>query len=228
MMIISYTQADKCIIYMKYKKAKPPFQREDVHIEKEAVAYKGFVEVRDYWLKHACFSGEVSETLHRQCVRRSPAVGVLLYDPHLEKIVLIEQFRIGAMDKLDSPWLLEIVAGIVESAEMLQEVAYRETLEETGLHLKRLEPMCGYWVTAGASNEWLDLFCGEVDASEAGGIFGLKEEHEDIRVLVLPQEEAFAATLDGRIKSAHTLLALMWLQCRLSFIREKWLGISYE
>ncbi|MHA7840261.1 MAG: NUDIX domain-containing protein [Gammaproteobacteria bacterium] len=209
---------------MDHKKATPVFQREDVRVEKEAVVYQGFVQVRDYWVRHKCFAGGWSETVHRECVQRPPAVGVLLYDPHLEKIVLIEQFRIGALDKSDSPWLLELVAGLVETGEEPADVARRETLEEAGLHVKQLKHMYGYWVTAGASNEWLDLFCGEVDASEAGGIFGLAHEHEDIRVVVMSQESAFAAAADGCIKSAHTLLALMWLQCHLQTIRQQWLG----
>ena len=209
---------------MDHKKEISSFQQDHVRIEKEAIAYQGFVEVRDYWLQHACFAGDWSSTFYRECVHRPPAVGVLLYDPRLEKVVLIEQFRIGAMDKLSSPWLLEAVAGFVEPDEVPAAVARRETLEEAGLHLGQLEHLCGYWATAGTSNEWIDLFCGEVDASEAGGIFGLEQEHEDIRVVVLSQEDAFAAAKDGRIKSAHTLLALMWLQCNLQTIGKQWLG----
>src|SRR5690554_7851398 len=45
-------------------------------------------------------------------------------------LVLVEQFRIGALDKSPVPWLLEIVAGLIDTDEEPAEVARREAREE--------------------------------------------------------------------------------------------------
>ncbi|MGI9277912.1 MAG: NUDIX domain-containing protein [Endozoicomonas sp.] len=184
----------------------------DVRVENEESLYSGFLKLCRYKIRHGLFQGGWSNTLDREAVFRSPSVGVLLYDPALDQVVLVEQFRVGALLGEDDPWLLEIVAGISEPGESLESVAIREVQEEANCSVVELLPVSNFYVSPGATNEKLMLYCGIVDASGAGGYYGLAEEGEDIRVHVIPFHEAYDMVEDGRIANAPAMIALQWLK----------------
>jgi ADP-ribose pyrophosphatase len=151
---------------------------------------------------------------------------VLLYDPTRDAVVLVEQFRAGALTKTDAPWLLELVAGIVEPGESAEDVARRESVEEAGIELGELIPITGYLPSPGGCDEWIELFCALVDAPESGGVFGLDEEGEDIKVHVIPAIEAFALVQQRVVNNAAAIIALQWLQ--LNHDRLKGSGVDHE
>lgn len=176
------------------------------------VAYQGFFRFEQLRLRHERHAGGWSEELHRDLISRAPVVAVLPYDPERDKVVLVEQFRTGAIDKLDEPWLIEIIAGLVEPGEELQEVAHREALEEAGCVLRDLVHIRDYFSTPGGNKEHVSLYAAKTDSSNVGGVHGLADEGEDIRVHVLDVGEAFEMLASGRIMSANTIIALQWLQ----------------
>ncbi|KEI69715.1 NUDIX domain-containing protein [Endozoicomonas elysicola] len=184
----------------------------DVQVQEETKAYSGFLKLFKYTITHGLFKGGVSRPLIREATVRPPSVGVILFDPLRDQVVLVEQFRMGPFLSEDDPWLLEVVAGISEPGETLEEVALREVEEETGYKVTSLMPVSDFYVSPGASNEKLKLFCGLVDASIAGGIFGVADEGEDIKVHVLPFPEAYDMVEDGRIANAPAVIALQWLK----------------
>ncbi|MBM97221.1 MAG: ADP-ribose diphosphatase [Oceanospirillaceae bacterium] len=198
-----------------------PFTRQDVSIETSKDSYSGFFRIRTYELQHALFKGGHSHLLKRELFERGEAVAVLLFDPDQQEVVLTEQFRIGALDDERSPWLLELVAGMIESGESPESVAERETLEEAGCRYAELVPICRYWVSPGGTNERIHLYCGLLDSSGVDGIHGLDDEGEDIRLVKLPLNEAFKLLDQGVINNAATIIALQWLQLNLDrFIRD--------
>lgn len=139
-------------------------------------------------------------------------------------MVLIEQFRIGPYAVGWNPWLLEGVAGIIEDGESPEDVAIRETREEAGCEITELVPMLHYLSSPGACTETVALFCGRVDASGAGGVHGLDEEHEDIKVVVYGVDEALEMLREGRIVNGKTIIALQWLALNYSQLKRRWLG----
>lgn len=187
----------------------------------KSVLHRGFFRLDEYRLRHELFAGGWSTEIRRECLERGRAVGVLPYDPGRDEVILIEQFRIGALQAPGGPWLLEIVAGIIDPGESEPNVARREAMEEAGCELLELVPICEYFPSAGGSSETLTLYCGLVDASGAGGIFGLPEEHEDIRVHVLPRAEALAVLRRGGIVSAAPIIALQWLALNHSRLQDR-------
>jgi ADP-ribose pyrophosphatase len=201
---------------------KDRFTREDVTIASEKIVYDGFFKVRKLQLSHSKFAGDQSSVMTRELVMRKEAAGVLLYDPQLDAVALIEQFRIGALDRGDSPWLLELVAGLIDTDESPAEVARREAQEEAGCEVLAMEPVLNYFPSPGGSDEYFYLFCGRADLRDAGGIHGLPEEHEDIRVHVV----TFAAALEllnrGELCNAQTIIAMLWLQLNRQRLREQW------
>ena len=116
-----------------------------------------------------------------------------------------------------------MVAGILTSNESLEDLAKRETKEEAGLVAEELMPICDYWVSPGGANERVALFCAKVDASHAGGVHGLADENEDIRVHVFSSEEAFSMVRSGRINNAATIIALQWLELNIKKVQTTWL-----
>ncbi|MGZ8216881.1 NUDIX domain-containing protein [Methylomagnum sp.] len=183
----------------------------DFEIIAETPLYRGFFNLSRIRLRHTLFGGGWSEPLDRELFHRGRCVGVVLYDPKADRVVLIEQFRIGALCVKDDPWLLEIVAGAVEDGESHEAVARREALEEAGCEIRELIRVGEFFTTPGACAERLTLFCGLVDSSGVGGVHGLAEEQEDIRASVVDFTEAMAWVEEGLIDSAIPIVGLQWL-----------------
>ncbi|AGI26326.1 ADP-ribose pyrophosphatase NudF [Pseudomonas sp. ATCC 13867] len=195
---------------------------QDVEIQKREQCFKGFYKLDRLHLRHRQFAGGMGPVLTRELFVRHDAVCVLPYDPQRDEVVLIEQFRVGAMDAGVNPWLLELVAGLIDKDEEPEEVARREAVEEADLVLGALWPISQYLPSPGGSNELVHLFVGRCDSSTAAGIHGLAEEGEDIRVHVLAFEEALQAVRDGRINNAASMLALQWLALNRAEVRGLW------
>lgn len=189
----------------------------------KTICYSGFFRMEKYRLRHQLFSGGWSPEVVRECLERGHAVAVLPYDPERDQVVLLEQFRVGALDFPGGPWLLEIVAGIIDHpGETTEDVARRETHEEAGCELLDLIPICHYLVSPGGTSESITLFCGRVDASQTGGVHGVASEHEDIRLLVVSRAEALDLLHAGRINSAAPIIALQWLASNWPKLLERW------
>lgn len=198
------------------------FTPDDVEVQSAESLHDGFMKLRRYTLRHRKFDGGWSPVLSRELLVRRDAVGVLLYDPARDDVVLVKQFRAGAMLHRQVPWLLEIVAGIVEDGEQPEEVARREAQEEAGCEISALLPVCRYFASPGGSNEYFHLFVGRVDASDAGGVHGLDDEAEDILVCAMPLDEALDLVAQDQINNALAIIALQWLALNRERVRRDW------
>lgn len=197
--------------------------RSDVEILEKTTPFKGYFRIDRYRLRHRLFAGGWSGEMTREIFERGHAVGLLPYDPVRDELVLIEQFRPGAYASPGfRPWLVEIVAGIIEPDEAPEDVARREALEEAGCELRALRPIFDYVASPGGTTHSVKLYLGRVDSAKAQGIHGLADEHEDIRVLVVPFADWPALQRDGRIADACSLLALQWLALNRDAVRAAW------
>lgn len=200
----------------------PKYNAQDVEILHRETVFQGFFAIDRITLKHRRFEGGWSQPFTRELFRRYRAAGVLLCDPAREQLVMVEQFRVGLLDApQQNPWMLELVAGIVDTDESVNSTAVREVQEETGLKVDNLQFICEYFNSPGGSTECISLFYGSVDASEAGGIHGLAEENEDIRVVVVPLTEAWHLLNSGRINNAMAIIALQWLRLKLAGVADR-------
>ncbi len=198
-------------------------QRVDEVIDKRTV-FEGHFRIERYHLRHTLHAGGMSETLSRELFERGQVAAVLPVDPVRDEVILIEQFRIGPYAVGWDPWLLEGVAGIIEDGESPEDVARRETLEEAGCEITDLVPVMHYISSPGACSETVALYCGRVDASGAGGVHGLADEGEDIKVMVYPVAEAIGLLDSGRIVNAKTIIALQWLALNYADLKRRWLA----
>ncbi|WP_253381940.1 ADP-ribose diphosphatase [unidentified bacterial endosymbiont] len=206
----------------KTDKLPVTFTKNDVEIIARETLYSGFFSMDLYRFRHRLFNGEMSGEVRREIFERGHAAVLLPFDPVRDEVVLVEQIRIAAYDVSVSPWLLEMVAGIIEEGESVEDVARREALEEAGLVVGRTKPVLSYLASPGGTSERLSVMVGEVDATTAEGIHGLADENEDIRVHVVSREQAYQWVEEGLIDNAASVIALQWLQLHHQTLRHEW------
>ena len=209
---------------MKIKSLIAGFTRNNVNIHKVLTKYNGFFKVNEYQLSHTLFNGEESPHLSREIFERGDAVVLIPYDPIRDSLVFNQQFRPGALRTVENPWLLEFVAGMFVEHESPQDVAIREAKEEANLTVlpQDIEPVMEYLSSPGGTSEKIHLYVAKVDASNVGGVFGLAEEGEDIRVSEIKRDDAMVLLAEGEICNAATIIGLQWLALNSEMLRVKW------
>lgn len=105
--------------------------KNDVEIIARETLYRGFFSLDLYRFRHRLFNGQMSHEVRREIFERGHAAVLLPFDPVRDEVVLIEQIRIAAYDTSETPWLLEMVAGMIEEGESVEDVARREAIEES-------------------------------------------------------------------------------------------------
>ncbi len=184
----------------------------EFEIFKKENLFRGFFQLNRYHIRHQLFNGGWTSIFQREIFERGHAVAVLLIDPERDTLVLVEQFRPGAMATESNPWILELVAGMIEENEKPQEVARREALEESGCEIKQLVKICEYLSSPGGSTEKIWLYLGAVDSSSLPGFAGLSHENEDIKVHQIEVKMVFDMLDKGQINNAMSLIAIQWLK----------------
>ena len=190
-------------------------------IEK-STPFQGYFRIDRYRLKHRRFDGGWTDEMTREVFERGSAASVLPYDPARDTVVLVEQFRVGAYAAGMEPWLVEVIAGIIEPDEDPAEVVRREAVEEAGCRIGTLEPIGKVLLSPGGCSEVLHMYCGRIDSAGVGGIHGLAHEHEDIRAFVVPAEEALDRLARGELANAPAVMSLQWLALNRKRLRAAW------
>lgn len=198
------------------------FSGSDVKVLEKKPLHQGFFKTTLYRLQHKLFRGGWSETIEREVMDRGHAVVVLPYDMERDEIVMLEQFRVGAIATSETPWLLELVAGMTEPGETVEAVALRELDEEAGLTSDRLRFALSYLSSPGGLTERIYIYMARVDARRASEYGGLAIEHEDIRVQAVTRADAMQLLDEGKIDNAATVIALQWLALHKETLCNEW------
>jgi ADP-ribose pyrophosphatase len=196
--------------------------KETAEVVRKETAFQGYFKVVRYFFRHSLHKGGISDEISREVFERGQAGAVLLYDPIRDEVVLIRQFRAGAYAAGHHPFTWELVAGIIEAGETPEVMIRREVVEEAGLTVGELELVQNIMLTPGACSESCHLFVGRVDASKAGGVFGLASEGEDILVKVLSFTEAYAMVERNEVDNAVGVIGLQWLALHREGLRQRW------
>ncbi|NDE91408.1 MAG: NUDIX domain-containing protein [Alphaproteobacteria bacterium] len=195
----------------------------DVELIERETLFQGWMRLERLHLRHALFQGGVSQIFTREVLIRNAAVALLPYDPVTDRVCLIEQFRCGTYVGSDNPWSIEIVAGLMDKTESTEHVARREAQEEAGLAVKRVRAMPGGFTMPGSCDEFFHFFVGEVALPDTQSkVFGLVEEHENIRTHIISRAESIEWMDSGKIKNLPTLYALSWFARFGDGLRAEW------
>lgn len=198
------------------------FTKKDVTVLKKETLYEGFFTLNRYLFTHKLYEGGESRIVSREVFERGHAAAVLPYDPISDELVLLEQIRFPAIETSEHCWLVEIVAGIIDPGEAIEDVCHREAAEEAGIELANLTPITSYLPSPGACTERIYLFVAQVDASDVGGIHGLDKEAEDIRVFKVSLDTARQWLENGKIDNSTAIIAVQWLLLNKQKIRQQW------
>lgn len=198
------------------------YTNKDVSILKKETVFHGFFKMNRYEVQHKLFNGQQSSVVKREMFERGHAVAVLPYDPNAQEFVLIEQFRLGAMETCDSPWLFEVIAGMIDEGQTPESVCHREAKEESGIELEGLTKALTYLSSPGGTTERLHIFMAKTESAKAKGIHGLDYESEDIRVHRVPENVARTWLEDGTIDNAAAIIALQWFFLNKEKLLKQW------
>jgi ADP-ribose pyrophosphatase len=199
----------------------------DVIIESAHRAWSGHFAVDVFRFRHRRFDGSMSTPREWELWRRGRTVALVPYDPITDSVVLIEQFRFPALAAGIDPVLVELPAGLIEDGEQPEPAMHRELHEEMRLTADRLERIGSFLLTAGGSDELLELYVGrvrapQVDPSGIVGHAGAEAEGEDIRIRVWPAEKAIGLALSGAMPNSVTTIGLLWLAAKRDSLRQQW------
>lgn len=177
-----------------------------ITIDSEEVVYQRFRKVVEYRYTET----EQQVSAKREIVTGKHAVAVVAFDPNLQKLVMIRQFRLGAQLGTGRGMTAEIVAGLIDDGETPLSTAERELTEETGLTAKHIEPMCEFLTTPGMTDEVIHLFYAEVDASNLPKNAGATNESEQTFPFLLTLDEALSAIDTNAVYNGIVMVGLLW------------------
>ena len=192
----------------------PRFFHKDVTIHKKERMFKSYFAMDSYDVSYRRFEGKESPIVTRELFERdSYAVAVLAWDEKTDEIALIEQFRPGALSDPVTPWLIEIVAGIIDKGESTVQTAIREAKEEIGVNISENDLFCFKTVypSPGCITEKVTLYVAKTDLSHLGNHGGLESECEDIRVFKAKLSDAYEQVLHGRINNSIAMIGILYL-----------------
>lgn len=174
---------------------------------------RGFVKLDKITLQHATRSGG-RITVEREIHDHGHAATILLYDPARRTVVLVRQVRVPVYLSGDEAWMIETPAGLLDGDHPAEAIA-REAMEETGYLVEDARHLFDAYMSPGAVTERVSFFAAEIDHSkktgEGGGLAG---EGEDIEILDLDLDEAFAMIASGEIRDAKTIMLLQWAKMK--------------
>ncbi len=198
---------------------EPMFDWAGLEIKNSDMVYQGHYKVIRHTLRFKLFDGAWSPWLIREQVTRKAAVAVLLFDPQSQQLLLVEQCRFGLIGEEErSPWMLELVAGLIDEGETMESTARREAWEEAGIVLDTLMPVMRCHPSPGGFSECAEIVYAPISIPKhpekalQNPIFGLGEEGENIRLHTVSLKEAVQLLEAGRITTATAIMGIQWLQ----------------
>jgi ADP-ribose pyrophosphatase len=186
---------------------------EDLEVHDHRYPYFGFFSIEEVDLRFRGQDGAMHGPVMRAAFATGDAVTVLPYDAPRDRVLVVEQFRMGPFARGDSqPWTLEAVAGRIDGGETPETAARRELQEEAGLSLSELLPVADYYPTPGAVAEHLYSYVGLTDLPDLTAWRGGEpSETEDIRAHVIDFDRLMALIASGEVNNGPLILTALWL-----------------
>ncbi|MEO0895593.1 MAG: GDP-mannose pyrophosphatase NudK [Bacteroidota bacterium] len=153
------------------------------------------------------------ETQVREAYDRGNGATILLYNKEKKSVILTRQFRLPTyVNGNGTGMMIEACAGLLDKNNP-EDCIRKETEEETGYKIKKVEKVFEAYMSPGSVTEILYFFVAEYDQhmkiSEGGGV---EDEQENIEVLELNFEEACRMMYQGEIKDGKTIMLLQYAQ----------------
>ncbi|MGB0902899.1 NUDIX domain-containing protein [Halocynthiibacter sp.] len=199
---------------------------DDVELIRHSRPYDNFFAMDEVQLRHKRFDGSISDEMERAALISVDAMLLLPYDPKRDRVLLVEQFRVGPFLRGDdNPWMLEPIAGRIDAGETAEDAAHREAMEEAEITLQELLPVSGHYPSPGTSCEYYHCFLGIADLPDGvEGVGGVADENEDIRSQLFSFDELMALLDSGEAQVGPLVTTALWLARHRDRLREKYSG----
>lgn len=196
--------------------ASPPAggpSRDEVTLLDLRRPYINYFATEEMDLSFRRFDGRMSAPVERAVWCAGDAALVLPYDPRRDRVLLVEQFRVGPYRRGDpSPWITEPVAGRIDPGESPEQAARREAAEEAGVAFRALECIAAGYASPGTTTEHFQIFLGVADLpDDLPGLGGKFDEDEDIRSHLMDWADFDARLVAGGFRLVPLELAGHWL-----------------
>lgn len=189
-------------------------QETNVSIEKTEILSDNWYTLKKITFNIKKENGD-TETQSREAYDRGNGAVILLYNTHTKNVILTRQFRLptyinGNLDGM----LIEACAGLLDN-DNPEDCVKRETEEETGYKISKVEKIFEAYMSPGSVTEILHFFIAEYsDDMKINDGGGLEEEGENIEVLQLQFDETLSMIDNGEIKDAKTIMLLQYLRLK--------------
>lgn len=155
----------------------------------------------------------VALSQEREVYDRGNGATILLYNKEKQTVILTKQFRLPTfLNGNADGMMIEACAGLLDN-DNAEDCIRKETEEETGYKLSKVQKIFEAYMSPGAVTEILHFFIGEyskeMKISEGGG---LDHEQENIEVLELDFQQAYDMINSGEIKDSKTIMLLQYAQ----------------
>ena len=180
-----------------------------IRIQKEEVLSDNWYTLKKITFDYKKTSGKWVQQ-EREAYDRGNGATILLYNKDQKTVILTRQFRLPTYVNGNSDgMLIESCAGLLDD-DNPEDAIRRETEEETGFVLDKIEKVFEAYMSPGSVTEKLFFFIAEYSKNtvrgEGGGI-----EDEDIEVIELKFHEAMSMVKSGQIKDGKTIILLQHL-----------------
>ncbi|MNU13529.1 GDP-mannose pyrophosphatase NudK [compost metagenome] len=189
-------------------------QETNVSIEKTEILSDNWYTLKKVTFNIKKENGQ-TETQSREAYDRGNGAVILLYNTHTKNVILTRQFRLPTyINGNPDGMLIEACAGLLDN-DNPEDCIKRETEEETGYKISKVEKIFEAYMSPGSVTEILHFFIAEysddMKINEGGG---LEEEGENIEVLQLQFDETLSMIDNGEIKDAKTIMLLQHLRLK--------------
>jgi len=182
-----------------------PIQPE-IFIEKEEILSDNWYLLKKTTFQYKTRKGEWMRQ-SRETYDRGNGSTILLYNTQKDTVILTRQFRYPTyVNGNTSGMLIEACGGLLDQ-DSPEKAIIRETEEETGFIVKKLEKVFEVYMSPGSVTEILYFYFAEyfpeMRKKEGGGV-----EEEEIEVLEIPFTKAMDMIKTGEIQDAKTIMLL--------------------
>ena len=181
-----------------------------IEITKEELLSDNWYVLKKFTFNYRRKDG-VQESQVREVYDRGNGAVILLYNRVEKTVILTRQFRLPTyVNGNPTGMLIEACAGLLDQ-DQPEEAIRRETEEETGFRIDKVEKVFEAYMSPGSVTEKLYFFIAEYDKntqrSQGGGV-----EEEEIEVLEIPFEQAMNMVKLGEIRDGKTIMLIQYLQ----------------
>lgn len=181
-----------------------------IKILKKDKSYDGFNKINNYLFEFNNFTNTQKLLCEKEIFERKDAIAIVLYDDVNDKLLLIQQFRPGCYIKKNIMYPFEIVAGLIDKNESMEQTIIREAKEESSAVITKIIKLCSFFPEISFSTREIHIFCGKFDSTKIKEFAGLKSEGEDTKISLFSSQQVRSILRKNEIINSHTIIGLQY------------------